>query len=267
MPLQAENTLHVQPRGKAPSLYELVRAAGIALSSEQLFQLKQYRDLLFEHNQTTNLTAVRDLAGIERRLILESLRLIEPVRSLPPNNEASSRSAIDIGTGGGFPGMVLAIACPEFDVYLLDATARKVAFLDLVIRELGLERVVAIHARAEALGHDPRYRHGFDIVTARAVSSLPAVLELGLPLLRVGGSLLLPKGADIVEELESADRAATILGGMVVDSGLLPDIGSTIETRLVIVRKIASTPQAYPRRSGIPSKSPLGVCRIGHGSS
>jgi len=267
MLLPAENTLGIRREGHAPDLGDLVGAAGMSLSDGQLVRLKRYRDLLFDHNQTTNLTAIREPAGIDRRLILESLRLVAPLRALPRINESPSRSLIDIGTGGGLPGMVLAIACPEFNVSLLEATARKVVFLDLAIGELGLERVVAINARAEDLGCQPRFRSRFDVVTARAVSSLPALLELGLPLLRVGGSLMLPKGADIGEELEAAERAATILGGEVVDSGYLPDVGSTVATRLVIVRKIAATPLKYPRRSGIPSKSPLGIRQLGGTSS
>ncbi|CAN5768575.1 16S rRNA (guanine(527)-N(7))-methyltransferase RsmG [soil metagenome] len=263
----AASTPRPRPDGQAPTLDELVRAAGISLDPEHLDRLKRYRDLLFKQNQSTNLTAVRDLPGIERRLILESFRLIVPLRALPRINDARPQSLIDIGTGGGLPGMVLAIACPDLNVFLLDATGKKVAFLDLAIGELGLGNVVTIHARAEEIGHRPRFRGGFDVVTARAVSSLPALFELGLPLLRVGGSLLLPKGVEIAEELAAADRAAEILGGKIVDTGMLPDLGSTIETRLVVVRKVIATPPAYPRRAGIPARSPLGSNRIGQATS
>lgn len=243
----------------AGSLAGLAREAGVPLDRAQVGQLETYRDLLLTGNQTTNLTAVRDLPGIERRLILESLRLVGPLRALPPVEGRDRRPLIDLGTGGGLPGLVLAIACPEFTVFLLDATGKKVAFLDRAIQALGLTNTVTIHARAEEIGHQPRYRNAFDVVSARAVSSLPALLELGLPLLRTGGHLLLPKGTDIASELESGQRAVAVLGGEILSSDLLPDAGSTIETRLVIARKSSPTPPPYPRRAGLPSKSPLGT--------
>lgn len=239
------------------SMASLMENAGMALDGEQLRQLAAYRDLLYSVNQSTNLTAIRDLPGIERRLILESLRLVAPLRSLP--DTTSRRTLLDVGTGAGLPGLVLAIACPEFSVFLLDATSKKVAFLDRVVQELGLGNVTTIHARAEEIGQQPRYRQAFDVVSARAVATLPALLELGLPLLRPNGRLLLPKGVAIDEELAAGHRAAAILGGDIVTSAPLPDVGSTIDTRLVIVHKIARTPVQYPRRPGIPSKSPLGL--------
>lgn len=238
----------------------LVLQAGAELSELQIARLKRYRDLLFEYNQKTNLTAVRDIPGIERRLILESLRLVEPLRALPSIDRVGDRrSLIDVGTGAGLPGMVLAIACPELNVFMLDATGKKVAFLEEVVRDIGLDNATPIHGRAEELGHQPRYRNGFDLASARAVSSLPALLELGLPLLRNGGYLILPKGIDIDEELEAARRAAEILHGDIESTERLPDAGSTVDTRLVLVRKTATTPRNYPRRSGIPARSPLGA--------
>lgn len=236
-----------------------LQRVGVALEAGQIDQLVAYRDLLYVANQTTNLTAVRDLEGIERRLLLESLRLVAPLRALPNASPAGRRTLMDLGTGGGLPGMVLAIACPEYTVFLLDATGKKVAFLDSVAGELGLGNTVTIHARAEELAHQPRYRNGFDVVSARAVSTLPALLELGLPFLHTGGHLLLPKGTDIDGELAAGHRAAAILGGEIESANILPDAGSTIETRLVIARKTSMTPPSYPRRPGIPSKMPLGV--------
>ena len=261
MALSAENRQTTLPGDDAPamSLADVFRRSGVQLDSDQIDQLAAYRDLLFNANQTTNLTAVRDRPGIERRLILESLRLAPPLRALPMPGDSGRRSLIDLGTGGGLPGMVLAIACPEYSVFLLDATGKKVAFLDRVGQALGLRNTTTIHARAEEIGRQPRYRNGFDIVSARAVSTLPALLELGLPLLRQGGHLLLPKGSGIDDELAAGHRAATLLGGEIISADLLPDVGSTIETRLVIARKSSPTPATYPRRSGIPSQTPLGV--------
>ncbi len=260
MTLSAGNRQMTSPVDHVGSsdLAEVLRSSGVALDDAQVNHLATFRDLLFSANQTMNLTAVRDLPGIERRLILESLRLVAPLRLLFGSGETGYRSLIDLGTGGGLPGLVLAIACPEIHVFLLDATGKKVAFLDRVIQALGLENTTTIHARAEEIGHQPRYRNAFNVVSARAVSTLPALLELGLPLVRPGGHLLLPKGSAIDDELGAGRQAATVLGGEIVSADHLPDVGSTIDTRLVIVRKVAATPTTYPRRPGVPSRSPLG---------
>lgn len=231
-----------------------------ALSERQLEQLRMYRDALFEHNKVTNLTAIRDLGGIERRLILESLRLLDPllaVVDVAQPHQASPATVLDIGTGGGLPGLVLAIALPKIEFTLLDATSKKIAFLQSQIEDIGLHNARAIHGRVEEIARDPDFRGMFSAVVARAVSSLPALIELGLPMLRLGGHLLFPKGNEIEEELEHGRNAATILGGEIVEASLLPNVGSYVETMLVIVRKSAPTPGAYPRRSGIPSRDPL----------
>ncbi len=229
------------------------------LSQGQLRRLGHYRDALFEYNKTTNLTAVRDLAGIDRRLILESVRLVHPLETVLSDNQLSRPSVLDIGTGGGLPGLVLAITMPGIDVTLLDATGKKITFLQNVIGDIGITNARTIHDRAETIARDPALRGTFDVVVARAVTSLPALVELGLPMVRLGGHLLLPKGLTIDDELEAGEVAARIVGGEIVDASVLPDAGSEIETRLVIFRKTAPTPEEYPRRSGIPSRSPLGT--------
>lgn len=254
-------TAPVVERFSTSTFAELLEPARIDLTDIQIQQLVAYGELLFEANASTNLTAVRDIPGIERRLLLESLRLLEPLRMAPLIDQLGNRSLLDIGTGGGLPGMVLAIACPDIDVFLLDATGKKVSFLDVVVRKLELGNVHTIHGRAEEIAHQPRYRSAFDLITARAVSSLAALLELGLPMLRTGGTMLLPKGLEIEDELANAARAASMLNGEIVAASVLPDAGSTVETRLVIARKIGPTPGKYPRRSGVPSKDPLGSSR------
>jgi len=234
----------------------LVRA--FTLTDEQLRQLAGYRDALFSANRSINFTAIRDLDGIERRLIVESMRLLMPLDARIAALGIPHPKLIDIGTGGGIPGIVIAIARPGIDVTLLDATSKKITFLNGVIDKLKLMNVRAIHGRAEEIGLDRHIRGRYDIGTARAVSSIPALMELGLPLLKRGGVLLLPKGAEIEDELEAGSRAGGILGGSIVEASFLPDAGTSIATRLVIVEKTSPTPGAYPRRSGIPSRNPLG---------
>jgi 16S rRNA (guanine527-N7)-methyltransferase len=240
-------------------LAKVLAPTGVELSVDQVEQLTRYGELLHARNTVTNLTAVRDIPGVERRLLLESVRLVPTLRSISPIDVAGRQTLLDVGTGGGLPGMVLAICCPDITTFLLDATGKKIAFLDDVVADLGLTNVHTIHGRAEETGHQPRYRNAFDLVTARAVSSLSALLELGLPMLRTGGTMLLPKGVEIDEELDAASRAASLLNGEIVSAESLPDVGSTIETRLVLVRKTGITPGKYPRRSGVPARDPLGT--------
>lgn len=239
------------------SFADLLRHGEAIPTGLQIEQLTVYRDLLFETNKSTNLTAIRDLPGIERRLILESLRLVKPLLRVIGRDASRRIKILDIGTGGGLPGLVLAIALPGLAFTLLDATGKKVAFVQEVITRIGLANAVALHGRAEDIGRDSGFRGQFDVAVARAVTSLPALIELGLPLIRRGGHLLLPKGEHLDDELEAGQYAASVLGGEIVEASLLPNAGSGIATRLVIVEKTAPTPGAYPRRAGIPSRNPL----------
>lgn len=225
------------------------------LTDHQIDQLITYRDMLHERNQVVNLTAVRDLEGIERRLILESLRLLDRIHELTATD---APRIMDLGSGGGIPGVVLAIAIPDASFMLLDATGKKVAFLQDCVDALGLTHVRAVHGRAEELAHQLEWRGAFDLVTARAVTSLSALLELGLPFVRVNGWLALPKGPDIDDELKIATRAARKLGGSIAEASFLPQVGSLVETRLVLVRKESPTPGRFPRRAGLPARAPLG---------
>jgi 16S rRNA (guanine527-N7)-methyltransferase len=237
-------------------------AAGLTDASVRL--LGAYRDVLMEASRSVNLTAIRDRDGIDQRLIRESLRLLPAIDALAPDSDSPVRLA-DVGTGAGIPGMVLAIARPGLDVTLIDATGKKVRFLEDAVRALGLANVRPVHARAEELGIDRAFRERFDLCTARAVAPIPTLLELTLPLIRIGGHALLAKGEDIGDELAAGERAGRSLGGRILEAPILPDAETTITTRLVVVEKTAPTPGAYPRRSGVPSRQPLGTAsRIGH---
>jgi 16S rRNA (guanine527-N7)-methyltransferase len=211
--------------------------------------------MLHARNQVVNLTAVRDFDGIERRLILESLRLLPQVQEFAP----PGARILDLGSGGGIPGIVLAVALPDRTFSLLDATGKKVAHLRECIEELELTHAEAIHGRAEELAHQFEWRSAYDVVIARAVTSLAALLELGLPFIRMKGWLVLPKGADIDEEMRIARKAAGKLGGTITEASFLPQVGSLVDTRLVLVRKDAPTPGTFPRRAGLPARSPLGT--------
>jgi 16S rRNA (guanine527-N7)-methyltransferase len=220
-------------------------------------QLRDYRDLLFRWNQRFNLTAIREPEGIDARLIADALRLLPAIDEELDRRDGKVR-LIDLGTGAGLPGLVLKIARPELNIVLVDATNKKVQFVQHVIDELRLASARTIHGRAEEIGHDLDYRNQFDLVTARGVAALPTLLELTVPLLFIGGSFLFPKGQDLDEELASGKRAAKMLGARIESADLLPGVSDEPVTRLVRGSKIASTPGRYPRRAGIPNKEPLG---------
>jgi 16S rRNA (guanine527-N7)-methyltransferase len=229
----------------------------VSLDAVAVDRFNRFRGLLLMWNERHNLTAIRDPEGVEQRLILDALALVPDldrvVSALPESDTRRSR-LVDIGSGAGFPGLALKIARPQLDVTLVDATAKKVSFLDAAINELDLSGARAIHARAEALGQDPGFRGQFGVATARAVAALPVLLEYCIPLLEVGGAALLPKGLRIEDELRAGRLAAPLLGAEIVSALVVPPG----QTRLVIARKTRPTPSRYPRRIGLPSQEPLG---------
>ena len=231
----------------------------LALTAGQAAAFATYRDLLIEWNGRFNLTAVTDPEQIDRRLFLDALRMAGPVTAMarpdPDRDVGTAIRMVDMGTGAGFPGLALKIALPAVDVTLIEATGKKVQFLEAVIGDLGLSGIAAIHARAEEIGTLPEYRGAFDLVTARGVSSLAALFEMAAPLLRMGGVGLFPKGLDLEDELATGQRAAKIVGLTVEAS----DVIAGSETRLVVVRKTTETPRQYPRRPGMPAREPLGA--------
>src|SRR5215216_2800300 len=230
---------------------------GVPLDAQALARFARYRDLLIERSTQFNLTAIRDPEEIERRLFLDAIAMVPELDRLTGTNRNEADRAprlVDIGAGAGFPGLALKIVRPHLDVTLIDATAKKVAFVNEVIAALELENARAVQGRAEELGQDSVYRARFEIASARAVASLPVLLEYVVPFLAIGGTALLPKGLEIAEELRLGRSAAAVLGAEIVSTVAL-SVGAT---RLVVVRKIAQTAAMYPRRVGIPSRDPLG---------
>lgn len=229
---------------------------GVPLSDTQLSRFDLYRRLLLERNARFNLTAIEEPEGVERRLFLDALLMVPVVDRLRAPRPGGTARLVDIGSGAGFPGLAIKIARPDLRVTLIEATGKKVAFLADAIAALELEGVDAVHARAEELGHHVAHRDRYDIATARAVASLPALLELGAPLLRVGGVALFPKGTGIEEEVAASRRAAPLLGVRLTGIDPLPG-----GTTLVRVEKVAPTLPRFPRRPGLPAREPLGVGR------
>lgn len=222
---------------------------GIALTPLQREQFAIYAAELMRWNERVNLTAITDEHAIVARHFLDSLRCGLSWGAPPA-------SLIDVGSGAGFPGLVLKIAWPAIRVTLVESIAKKAAFLEHMRVRLGLSDVVVLVARAEVLGHDPAQRERYDVAVARAVAGLPVLAEYCLPLCRIGGRFLAPKGAQIAGELAGAQAAITRLGGRV--AAIEPVLIPGIEPRtLVVIDKLAATPPQYPRAPGLPAKRPL----------
>lgn len=230
-------------------LHTIAAAWGLPLTDAQLAQFARYRVELQRWNERVNLTAITDERGIVVRHFLDSLYIARSWGQEPD-------TLIDIGAGAGFPGIPLKILRPRLRLTLVESVAKKAEFLRQLIVTLDLHNVTVIVARAEQIGRDPAHREQYAMVTARAVAELAILAEYCLPLCRVGGRVLAPKGADCAAEIEQARAAIERLGGTIagIEPVHLPD---TEPRTLVIIDKIAATPAPYPRAVGIPAKRPL----------
>ena len=229
----------------APEVVERAAQYGVALEGSVGASLARYLERLLETNRAFNLTAVTEPAAAWSKHIVDSLSLAPALRAEP-----DLKQVVDVGSGGGLPGIPLAIALPDRRFTLVESTGKKARFLADVSRELGLANVQVVEDRAESFGQGAG-RARFDAVTSRAVSRLPVLLELTLPLLRPKGLCLALKGEQAELEVEEAARALRLLGGAV--RGLERTPTGTI----IRVEKCAPTPDKYPRRPGEPKKTPL----------
>jgi 16S rRNA (guanine527-N7)-methyltransferase len=223
----------------------------LRLSTRQVAALQRYEQELLEWNMRINLTAIRDAESVRAKHFLDSFTCLLAWRDQPP------ASLIDIGTGAGFPGIPLKIIYPSMRLTLVDSVGKKLDFCRHIIQTLGLEKVDFTQARAEELGQNPAYRERYEWAVARAVANLNILVEYLLPLVRIGGAILAQKGESGPAEAHSADRPARLLGGRLRQ--LLPlTLPGVVEDRyLIIFDKIAATPRNYPRRVGVPTKTPL----------
>jgi 16S rRNA (guanine527-N7)-methyltransferase len=229
-----------------------LEALELALPESVLEGLQRYAERVLEANQRVNLTGARDLETLWRRHIIDSLTALPGLADLP-----ADAPVVDVGSGGGLPGVPIALARPDLRVTLLEATGKKARFLEETAAALGLERVTVHRERAETAGRDPAHRQRYATALARAIGRMPVVLECALPLLRRGRRLLAFKGGEVEGELRaSTDALATLGGGQVEVIEAYPE-GFGVETTLVRVAKAEATPQAYPRRPGEPKKAPL----------
>jgi 16S rRNA (guanine527-N7)-methyltransferase len=224
---------------------------GIRLKPSQLKAFEEYESLLLEWNTRMNLTAIRDPGEIRVKHFLDSLTCLKVMQDTP------SERLVDVGSGAGFPGLPLKIACPGLRVTLIESVGKKAEFCQRVASELKLEGVEVVQDRAEVSGHSAVHREKYDWAVGRAVAALPSLAEYLLPFVKVGGRMLAMKGESALAEAHSAEKAFHLLGGHLrqVVPVALPGVAD--ERYLVVVDKIAATPHQYPRRVGLPTKKPL----------
>lgn len=221
---------------------------GCELSNLQITQLCHFGDLLLDWNKRLNLTRITDPHEVILKHFIDSMVLSKFI---------SGVSFADLGTGAGFPGIPLKILRPELDVVLMDSLKKRLNFLDVVIETFNLKGIKTFHARAEDFGRDVNYRGYFDTVSSRAVARLPVLLEYALPVLKINGLFLAPKGPQVDNELVESQKALKVLGGL-VESIEQFNLGEGAEHRSVIlIRKISETPLLYPRQAGTPAKHPI----------
>ena len=210
-----------------------------------------YEKELLEWNQKFNLTAIRDVESIRTKHFLDSYSCVLAWQAMPPLR------LIDVGTGAGFPGIPLKIIYPNTHVTLVESVGKKAMFCQHIVSKLGLEDIEVIKTRAEDIGQSKEHRESYDYAVARAVANLNILSEYLLPLVKVGGVVLAQKGETAHAEAQSAEKAIKLLGGKLKQliPVQLPNVAD--ERYLVLIDKVHATPENYPRKAGIASKTPL----------
>lgn len=230
---------------------EKAAEAGIPLTDQQLSQFQIFYELLTEKNKVMNLTAITELHDVIIKHFLDSLSL-NRVCSLKKEDRV-----LDMGTGAGFPGIPLKIMYPETEFVLADSLNKRILFLEEVIRACSLNRITAVHSRAEDLARDKAYRDSFTVCVSRAVASLPVLSEYCLPFVKTGGCFISYKSGNIDMEIEQSGNALKTLRGKMERCEKFTLQDTDAERSLVVIRKTGATPAAYPRKAGLPSKQPL----------
>ncbi|SHK04313.1 16S rRNA (guanine527-N7)-methyltransferase [Tepidibacter formicigenes DSM 15518] len=223
----------------------------ISIDDFKIDKFEKYKDLLVEWNKKINLTAIEDEKEIYIKHFIDSLSCL--IKNYIKDND----KIIDVGTGAGFPGIPLKVCLNDLNLTLLDSLNKRINFLKEVCSSLELENVEFVHGRAEDFGKDEKYREKYDIATARAVASLPILLEYCTPFIKVGGYFVCLKGPSIGEELKESKKAMDVLGMEFVEKIDVKLPFTDINHNILILKKVKNTPTKYPRKAGKPSKNPI----------
>lgn len=223
----------------------------IELSESQVQQFLTYYEMLIEKNKVMNLTAITEFEDVVEKHFLDSLSLIQQM------DLNQGLKVLDLGTGAGFPGIPLKIAFPELELVLMDSLNKRINFLNEVIDALKLEKIIAVHGRAEEMARKPEYREQFDLCVSRAVANLASLSEYCLPFVAVGGHFISYKSGEIEEEVNQSKKAIFLLGGKIENVKKFRLVETEAERSFVRIEKVKKTPKTYPRKAGTPSKNPI----------
>lgn len=229
-------------------LIESSRKIGIEITESQANNFYNYMLLLLEWNKKVNLTAITDKKEIIYKHFIDSITINKYIKK--------SEVVMDIGTGAGFPGIPLKILNDDTNFILVDSLNKRINFLEEVKSNLNLNRLELIHSRIEDLAKNKEYRENVDIIVSRAVAKLNVLIEYMLPFVKKDGMCICMKGPNIEEEIKDSKRALEILGGKIEDIENI-SISENINRNIIVVRKIKTTPDKYPRKAGIPARQPL----------
>lgn len=229
----------------------LLEAKGISLSPEQLDQYELYYSLLVEWNEKMNLTAITEKEEVYLKHFYDSLTAAFYFDFKKPLH------VCDVGAGAGFPSIPIKIAFPDLQITIVDSLNKRIGFLEHLAKELKLDHVRFIHDRAETFGQNKDHREKYDVVTARAVARLSVLSELCLPLAKVGGTFVAMKGSSAQDELEAGKKAVSLLGGTLKRSHTFTLPEEESERNILIIEKQKASPKKYPRKPGMPNKSPI----------
>lgn len=218
------------------------------IPDEKINKLYKYMKTLLEWNEKINLTAITDENEIIEKHFIDSLTILKYVEN--------NKKVIDVGTGAGFPGIPLAINCNS-DITLLDSLNKRVKFLDEVKQQLEITNIKNIHGRAEDIARQKQCREMYDVAVSRAVAPMNVLVEYLLPFVKIGGLCICMKGPNTSEEVEIAENAINLLGGKYIEKENIKLDNGKIERNIIIIQKVKSTSNKYPRKAGMPTKQPL----------
>ena len=233
------------------ALRKALETLGLPADEQTVNKYQQYMEGVLDWNEKVNLTNITDPEEFVIKHFIDSI-----ICACYPEFEEAQK-IIDVGTGGGFPGIPLALAAPDKEFVLMDSLNKRLKIIDELCGQIGIGNVTTVHARAEELAKNKAYREQYDLCVSRAVANMAVLAEYCLPFIKVDGCLMAYKGPDAEREVEEARKALYLLGGQVeeIREGNLKEFG--IDHKVVIIKKVKNTPSKFPRKAGTPAKEPL----------